>query len=82
MDNNSVKALQNYADNKVRVSGQEASQGFDNQFHPSYPYPLYPQPQYPAPCPGCGRCPYCGRGGYYIPFNQSYLVITCGIQNS
>ena len=21
-------------------------------------YPVYP---YPAPCPGCGRCPYCGR---------------------
>lgn len=23
----------------------------------------------PQPCPGCGRCPTCGRGGYPYPYN-------------
>lgn len=29
---------------------------------PNYTPPFIPTPIYPAPvCPGCGRCPYCGR---------------------
>jgi hypothetical protein len=46
----------------------------DNSYTPPYADPIYPAPYpnypiYPTPCPGCGRCPCCGRGGhYYQPF--------------
>lgn len=36
----------------------------------------------PVPCPGCGRCPTCGRGGYWTnpyyvpgyPYSEPYKI--------
>ena len=33
---------------------------------------IYAQP-HPQPCPSCGRCPTCGRGGYFTqPYPYPY----------
>lgn len=41
----------------------------------SIPNPWFDYPASPAPCPGCGRCPYCGKRNvdpYFYPATPSY----------
>lgn len=38
-----------------------------------YQYPYY---QHPAPCPSCGHCPTCGRGGYRTQPWQPNIALT------
>lgn len=32
----------------------------------------YSYKTYPQPCPSCGHCPTCGRGGYFQPYYNPY----------
>jgi len=47
------------------------------QITPGYTYSTYSTTwPYPHPCPGCGRCPVCGRGSHYhdpyYPYYPTY----------
>lgn len=76
MDSNKLaKKYQELVDANA-VAGQT-----DNMANSPYMYPVYPE--YPTPCPGYGRCPYCGRGGYARPWYDPYIRYTkCALQNA
>lgn len=73
-DNKSIQKYQEMiqaAQQNGQCSGQTNNQNYCEPYNcPVYSLPF--TPYYPAPCPGCGRCPFCGRGGYYRPQEVTY----------
>lgn len=68
------------ASGTYRQDGSYFNPSTNGGFVPSVPTAPIPNPWFdypvsPAPCPGCGRCPYCGRRNvdpYFYPATPSY----------
>lgn len=56
---------------------QDMQTGFDEYIknNPGHSNQYVPWPSLPAPCPSCGHCPTCGRGGHQAyPYYQPNIV--------
>jgi hypothetical protein len=64
------KLQQMQEDFEQHKAQKPATSGYVAPLNPAPPY----YPPYQHPCPSCGRCPHCGRGGWVFPSGPQWTL--------